>query len=54
MSGPPAHIKLTGEKAERFEELREEASERAGYEIPAPEFIGWLMAAYDTEEDVDG
>lgn len=41
------HIKLYGEKAERFEAIKSEMSEKQGYEPTNPEVIGLLLATYN-------
>ncbi|OIB57560.1 hypothetical protein [Natrialba sp. SSL1] len=43
------HIKLHGSKAERFEQVKAELSERMGYELSNPEVLGLLMAGLDLE-----
>lgn len=41
------HIKLYGEKGNRFEEIKEEFSNQFGYKPSNPEVVGYLMATYD-------
>lgn len=45
----PSHIKLYGDKSERFEELKKDLTEQLGYEPSNPEVIGLLMGAADME-----
>ncbi|TYL37893.1 hypothetical protein CV102_14280 [Natronococcus pandeyae] len=42
----PTHIKLYGEKGERFEQIQAELERELGYEPTNPEVIGFLMYAY--------
>lgn len=44
------HIKLHGTKADRFEEVKRELSERMGYELSNSETLGLLMAGIDSED----
>lgn len=44
------HIKLHGTKAERFEAIKLELSERMGYELTNPEVLGLLMAGLDSND----
>ncbi|WP_187433047.1 hypothetical protein [Natronococcus pandeyae] len=44
------HIKLHGTKAERFEKIKRELSERVGYELSNPEALGLLMADIDSDD----
>ncbi|MFP8951742.1 hypothetical protein ACLI4Z_02045 [Natrialbaceae archaeon A-arb3/5] len=49
------HIKLHGAKADRFETIKRELSERMGYELTNPEVLGLLMADIDpTVVSADG
>lgn len=41
------HIKLHGAKADRFEAVKRELSDRMGYELTNPEVLGLLMAGID-------
>lgn len=41
------HIKLYGEKADRFEVIKAEMSEQMGYEPTNPEVVGLLLARYN-------
>lgn len=41
------HIKLYGEKGERFEEIKASMTNEWGYEPTNPEVIGRLMASYE-------
>lgn len=41
------HVKLYGEKADRFEAIKAEMSENQGYEPTNPEVVGFLMATYN-------
>lgn len=41
------HIKLYGEKADRFEAIKAEMSEKMGYEPTNPEIVGLLLARYN-------
>ncbi len=43
------HIKLHGSKAQRFEEVKLELSERMGYELSNPEVLGLLMAGLGSD-----
>ncbi|WP_290812843.1 hypothetical protein [Halovivax sp.] len=43
------HVKLYGDKAERFEEIKAHLTEQLGYEPSNPEVIGLLMATDDGE-----
>lgn len=43
------HIKLYGEKGDRFIEIKEELTKELGYEPSNPEALGILMAQCDTE-----
>jgi len=43
-------VTLTGEKAHRFQELRDRLEEQLGYEPTRPEVVGLLMAS---DVDVD-
>lgn len=45
----PSHIKLYGDKSERFEQLKADLTEQMGYEPSNPEVIGLLMAATDVD-----
>ena len=45
------HIKLHGTKAERFEQLKHEMSDRVGYELSNPEVLGLLMAGLEIEDE---
>ncbi|MDJ1433180.1 hypothetical protein [Halostagnicola sp. A-GB9-2] len=44
------HIKLHGTKADRFEEVKLELSNRMGYELSNPEVLGLLMAGLDSDD----
>lgn len=46
------HIKLYGEKGERFTEIKEELTEQLGYEPSNPEVVGILMAQSNTGEEM--
>lgn len=41
------HIKLYGEKGERFEEIKDDLTEHLGYEPSNPEVVGFLMGGFD-------
>ena len=45
------HIKLHGSKADRFEAVKFELSERMGYELSNPEVLGLLMAGFDSDSE---
>lgn len=45
-----AHIKLYSDKAERYEEVKSEITEKLGYEPSNPEVVGILMAGIDTDD----
>lgn len=40
----PAHIKLYGSKADRFEAIKQDLTESLGYEPSNPEVVGILMS----------
>lgn len=42
------HIKLYGEKAELFSEIKQELTEEFGYEPTNPEVVGVLMGNYSS------
>lgn len=44
------HIKLYGDKADRFEEIKKELTEEFGYEPSNPEVVGILMGNIDKKE----
>jgi hypothetical protein len=44
-----SHIKLYGGKAERFEEVKSQLSDKLGYEPTNPEVIGILMGEYSLD-----
>jgi len=44
------HIKLSGTRADRFEELKRELSDRVGYELTNPEALGLLMSGLDVAD----
>jgi hypothetical protein len=44
------HIKLYGEKGERFEEIKRDLTEHLGYEPSNPEVVGFLMGDFDQPE----
>ncbi|WP_162832293.1 hypothetical protein [Natronolimnohabitans innermongolicus] len=48
------HIKLHGSKAQRFEAIKLELSERMGYELSNPEALGLLMAGFEPDGRSDG
>ena len=48
------HIKLTGTKADRFEEIKLKLSECMGYELTNPEVLGLLMVGLDSDESTSG
>lgn len=43
-----SHIKLYGEKGERFEEVKDLLAEELGYAPTNPEVVGILMGEYPT------
>ncbi|WP_226006483.1 hypothetical protein [Natrinema salinisoli] len=46
------HIKLYGEKGDRFTEIKDELTDQLGYEPSNPEVIGILMAQFNTGDGV--
>ncbi|WP_299331829.1 hypothetical protein [Haloplanus sp.] len=44
------HIKLYGEKGERFEEIKRDLTDHLGYEPSNPEVVGFLMGDFDQPE----
>jgi hypothetical protein len=42
-------ITLTGEKSQRFQELRDELEEQLGYRPSRPEVVGYLMGQTDVD-----
>ena len=44
------HIKLHGEKADRFEEIKRTVASELGYEPSNPETLGIIMSQVDTDE----
>lgn len=45
----PSHIKLYGDKSDKFERLKEDLTEQLGYEPSNPEVVGLLMASADLD-----
>ncbi|MHC3438695.1 hypothetical protein ACYJ1Y_11500 [Natrialbaceae archaeon A-gly3] len=45
-----SHIKLYGDKGDRFEEIKADLTRELGYEPSNPEVVGLLMAAVDVDE----
>lgn len=50
----PVHIKLYGEKAERFEAISSNLAEQLGYEPSNPEIVGVLMGLCKQTTDRSG
>lgn len=46
-----SHIKLSGGKAERFEEIKNQLQDELGYEPTNPEVVGVLMGMYTGDDD---
>jgi hypothetical protein len=44
-----SHIKLYGGKQERFEEIKNQLTDKLGYEPTNPEVMGILMAQHSSE-----
>jgi hypothetical protein len=49
----PTHIKLYGDKEERFEYLKSRIEEEMGYEPSNPEVIGHIMAGWNDEDSIE-